>query len=246
MPYVTTYPTDPYVLNPQDETNDFIGPGDDAVGNAVDYNQLDQEMEAIHNDLLAALVAAGDPADIAAMTAKIVGGYTDGGIWFGARHWDEDEAGTWTKDGDAGGAILKRTPLDGSNSASLSIAMIARVADNRGMRITSVDWVYSISAANAAVDIILTNHLTTLQGDGSAPTIAGAAGGSFDTGHNTAAKRRTIGEHTATWTRSGPLFVANNSAWILIFSANDSGGGTSEINLRGAYVRFESVTIDGA
>lgn len=238
------YPGSAYTPNLQDTSNDAGGDTTDAL--AGDYNKHDDEIGAISSDLRAAITAAG-AANIAAMMAKILGGWTDGKIPIGATHWANSDGTTkWVESaGATTGPVFQRTPENGIGVALADVLMADRDAANRGKKVTSVDLVYNIADAAVVVDVTFQLIEKTYNGNGSAPTIATVAT-TYDANHDTAAKRKTLGDHTLTLTVTAPTFLASNKTYILRCDVDDTGGGTATFSISGSDLHVTAVPLDGA
>jgi hypothetical protein len=123
-------------------------------------------------------------------------------------------AGTWTP------AVNTNVPSEARGAADASFTLIIPVPAlaspnyRAGSKLKSIDLFYKI--ATAAADDVATVELekVTLPASGTAVTGA-AVTVTLDAGHDTAAERKAVADHTLTVTLDEPAWIDHGEAFIL-------------------------------
>jgi hypothetical protein len=147
-------------------------------------------------------------------------------------------AGTWTPSIASKVASEGRTAADASFGLLIPIPLLQSDAQGQGAKLQSIDLFYKI--ATAAADDVATVELEkiALPATGAAPTGA-AVTTTCDTGHDTAAERKAVGDHTMTVTLTTPEFMDQDYAYMLYILV-DAAANTA-FTLYGARVNFDLV-----
>jgi multidrug transporter EmrE-like cation transporter len=142
-------------------------------------------------------------------------------------------SGTWTL-GRVGAADfrLRRTAAAALEVMEVVLAPFRnRTTTGKGTKLTALRFKYSIGTADLAtngVDIAAAYALMPATGNNvaAATTLAGT----WDTDHDTAAKRKTQGEHTATFTFTTPVFFNTVIGLMsVVFSIDGSASGVFDL-----------------
>jgi hypothetical protein len=145
-------------------------------------------------------------------------------------------AGTWTPSVASNVAKEARTAGDASFTLIIPIPLPQSANYRNGARLKSIDVFYKI--ATAACDDFATVELekVTLPATGSAPTGA-AVTTTLDAGHDTAAERLAVADHTMTVTLETAEFMGNGSAYALQLVVDAAA--TTVFTLYGARANFD-------
>lgn len=123
-------------------------------------------------------------------------------------------AGTWTPSVSSNVIQEARGAADASFTLLVPIPIPSNESALKGCKLESVDLFYKI--ATAAADDFATVELekVALPADTAAPT-GTAPTVTIDTGHDTAAERKAVAQHTMTVTLSTPAWLDNDDAYFL-------------------------------
>jgi len=124
-------------------------------------------------------------------------------------------AGTWTPTIASNVVGDVRTAADASFTLLIPIALPSNATDLKGAYLTSIDVWYKI--ATAAADDFTTVELEKMTLPASGTAVSGAAVTvTIDTGHDTAAERKAIGDaHKMTVTLSTPEWIDEDEVFYL-------------------------------
>ena len=126
----------------------------------------------------------------------------------------EKTAGTWTPTVASNVVSDVRTATAAAFTLLIPVELPSNSAYHNGALLKSVDVFYKIATA-AATDVATVElEKVTLPATGTGVTGA-AVTGSCDSGHDTAAKRKAVGDHTLTFTVTNPVWVTNGDACYL-------------------------------
>jgi len=153
-------------------------------------------------------------------------------------------SGTWVLSEASNVAIQTRTAAAAAHKVLFPLDLPARTAARKGRKIISTELVYQITTevADAVAQALV---VTTLGGDTVAPTAAAAAV-TFDAGHDTAAERGAIAEHTAVGTVDTPAYVADNKGYHVAVTVDDTTAGGAVVIIKGLLVNYSETLVDAA
>jgi len=160
----------------------------------------------------------------------------------------EAVSGTWAQAaGSNANRVGQRTAAATSEVARYRIPLPTDTRDGRGLRVLSYAPIYAIDTADFAVDVRFELQSKASPADGAgmaAPTaLAGAVDAHYDADHDTAAKRAddtgAPEYHTALVTVPTPAFVADGESLFVDVIANDTGGGTADLDVYGIGIYYE-------
>jgi hypothetical protein len=132
------------------------------------------------------------------------------------------DAGTWTKAISATGVrTVTRTAAAASEGYWVETQIRLRTASGKGFKLTGVraSWQTTV-AAQTDVQVHVYKRIQAAVGNvaPAAPTLlAGNVDGHYDAGHNTAAERNTVAEHTAEVTLPAPAYLAADEEILIRF-----------------------------
>ena len=144
-------------------------------------------------------------------------------------------AGAWTPALSGHVAGEARGAADGSFTLLVPLALPAGGAGQAGATLTCIDVYYHIATAAddfAAVEL----EKMALPANGSAPSGAAAAI-TLDGAHDTAAKRKTAGDHCLTVTLAAPAHLAADDVYVLQLVIDAAAA--TVFTLYGARAHFE-------
>jgi hypothetical protein len=143
-------------------------------------------------------------------------------------------AGTWTATVASNVWYARRTAADAASTTRIPVLLPSNSAGNKGAYLTSVDIFYRV--ATAALDALQADmYKMTTGADGTLQTVA-AVMTSYDSGHDSAAERIDVDEHTLTLTLSTPVWVDTDEEVFVEVVADNAA--TSVLDLFGARANF--------
>jgi hypothetical protein len=143
-------------------------------------------------------------------------------------------AGTWTATVASNVWYARRTAADAASTTRIPVLVPSNSAGNKGAYLTSVDVYYRV--ATAALDALQADlYKTTLGADGALQTVA-AVTTTYDSGHDSAAERIDVDEHSLTLTLSTPVWVDNDEELFVEVVADNAA--TSLLDFFGARANF--------
>jgi hypothetical protein len=143
-------------------------------------------------------------------------------------------AGTWTATVASNVWFSRRTAADASNTIRIPVLLPSNSSGSKGAYLQSVDVFFRVgTAALDALDAAL--YKMTLPADGSLQTVASVTT-TYDTGHDTAAERIDVDEHSLTLSLSTPVWVDNDEEFFVEIVADAAA--TSVLDLFGARANF--------
>jgi hypothetical protein len=145
--------------------------------------------------------------------------------------------GTWA---DAAGQVSntivkKRTAADAAATITIPISLPSNDGAEKGSKLVSVDVYFEIltgamDALTAAV------HRVTLPADGAAIGTVEALTFSYDTGHDSAAERIDVDQHTMTLTLTTPVWIEDDQ--VIQVQLTLDGSATGVIDIIGARANY--------
>ena len=143
-------------------------------------------------------------------------------------------AGTWTATVASNVWFARRTAADAASTTRIPVLVPSNSAGNKGAYLTSVDVFYRVGTA--ALDALQADLYTTTLGADSALQTVAAVTTTYDSGHDTAAERIDVDEHTLTLSLSTPVWVDNDEELFVELVADNAA--TSVLDLFGARANF--------
>jgi hypothetical protein len=143
-------------------------------------------------------------------------------------------AGTWTATVASNVWYARRTAADAASTTRIPVLLPSNSSGNKGAYLTSVDVFYRV--ATAALDALQADlYKTTLPANGALQTVA-AVTTTYDSGHDSAAERVTVDEHTLTLALTTPVWVDNDEELFVEVVADNAA--TSLLDFFGARANF--------
>jgi hypothetical protein len=135
-----------------------------------------------------------------------------------------NSAGTWTATMNGNVVTFNRAAADAAWNAFAPVPVPSNGAASKGAYLQSVDIWYSITVSDCDDFATVALEKLTVAGTAVTPT-ATAPTIALDTGHDTAAERKAIGEHKMTITLSTPAWVDHEESYA-VYLAVDAASGT--------------------
>jgi hypothetical protein len=144
-------------------------------------------------------------------------------------------AGTWTPTIASNVVSNVRTAADANFTLLIPILLPQNSGTAKGAYLTSVDVYYKI--ATAACDDIASFALNRVNLKASGTAIDGTAiAATADAGHDTAAERKAVADHTMTVTVDAPLWIGSGD--IYVFSMVVDAAATTVFSFFGARANY--------
>lgn len=129
--------------------------------------------------------------------------------------------------------VLTRTAAAAPESCFFMAQIRQRTTASKGFKITGVQVKYKVATADLT-DLTIDGNVTVMPATGSAVAAATALGpvvdGSYDSNHNTTAKRKAQGEHTMTVTFAAPIYLNGNAEVEIAVICDGTASGVLTIN----------------
>lgn len=145
-------------------------------------------------------------------------------------------SGTWTA------ALASNVVSESRSAAAASFLLLVPIklpgngAPLKGASLKSIDVYYSVVTADAAdFATVALNKVTLPESSGSAPS-GSACTVTIDTNHDTAAKRKAVGDHHMTITLDSPAWIDEDEAYVL--SCTIDGAAATVFKLYGARANY--------
>jgi hypothetical protein len=143
-------------------------------------------------------------------------------------------AGTWTATVASNVWYARRSAADAAATTRIPVLLPSNSAGNKGAYLTSVDVFYRVGTA--ALDALQADlYKMTLGADGALQTVA-AVTTTYDAGHDSAAERIDVDEHSLTLTLSTPAWVDSDEEYFVEVVVDNAA--TSVLDFFGARVNF--------
>jgi hypothetical protein len=145
--------------------------------------------------------------------------------------------GTWSN---AAGQVAhtigkKKAASDETATVTIPIVVPSNDSPSKGSKLVSIDVYFEIlTAACDAVDALV--HRVTLPADGAAIGTVEELAFSYDTGHDTAAERYDVDQHTMTLTLTAPVWVEDDQVIPVELTVNAAA--TTVFDFIGARANF--------
>ncbi|BAJ65104.1 MULTISPECIES: hypothetical protein [Anaerolinea] len=144
-------------------------------------------------------------------------------------------AGTWTTSLSANVVKEDRTPADGVFNLIVPLGVTGNSASFKGARIKRVDLLYKVSGG--ACDSIPTVEVEKVTFSAGGTASGAALVATLDSGHDTDAKRKALGDHRMMVTLTSPAWLDDDEACYLYVNVDASA--TTQFALYGAVVYFD-------
>ncbi len=145
-------------------------------------------------------------------------------------------AGTWTHGVSSNVVAETRTAGDASFKLLIPLALPGNSQVKAGAKLKSLEVFYKIGTAAADDFATVALHHMSLPASGSAVSGEDVTV-TVDAGHDSAAKRKALGDHTMTVTLSEPVYIDEGDAYVLECSLDAAA--TTVFTLYGACAHFE-------
>jgi hypothetical protein len=143
-------------------------------------------------------------------------------------------AGTWTATVASNVWYARRSAADAAATTRIPVLLPSNSSGNKGAYLTSIDIFYRV--ATAALDALQADlYKMTLPANGALQTVA-AVTTTYDAGHDSAAERITVDEHTLTLTLTTPVWVDNDEELFVEVVVDNAA--TSLLDFFGARANF--------
>ena len=145
-------------------------------------------------------------------------------------------AGSWTPGVVSNIASDVRSAADASFTLIIPLPLPGNSQARAGARLMGVDLYYKIAAA--AADDFATVELEKMTLPASGSALAGmAVATTCDAGHDIAAERKAIGDHTLTVTLNTPAYLDDGDAYVLVCTLDAASA--TVFSLFGARANYE-------
>jgi hypothetical protein len=147
----------------------------------------------------------------------------------------QHSAGTWTATNGAGNLwYSRRTAANATWVTKIPIKLPQNSVALKGSKLVSVDiyWETTVEVMDAVAAVL---YKATAPANGSAFSAASVTT-SYDTGHDTAAERVTVEQHTMTLTVTTPFWIDNDD--VIYVELSVDGGANGVFDLYGARANF--------
>ncbi len=145
-------------------------------------------------------------------------------------------AGTWTPGVSSNVAAETRTAGDASFKLLIPAVLPGNSRTKAGAKLKSMDVFYKIATAAADDFATVALHRMSLPVTGSAVSGEEVAL-TIDAGHDSAAERKAVGDHTLTVTLSTPAYLNDGDAYVL--ECTIDAAATTVFTLYGARMNYE-------
>lgn len=146
----------------------------------------------------------------------------------------QKSAGTWTPTLASNTLCDRRTAADASFNLFIPIRLPSNSQASKGAYLKTIDVLYKI--ATAAADDFATVELEKMVFSSAGVVTGSAPAITQDTGHDTAAERKAVGDHRMTVTLTTPVWVDNDDAYVLYLVVDAAA--TTVFDLWGAIANF--------
>lgn len=145
-------------------------------------------------------------------------------------------AGTWTSSVASNVIQEARGASDAVFTLIIPVPIPSNASALKGAKLKSIDVFYKI--ATVAADDFATVELEKVSLPATGVAVAGAAiATACDTGHDTAAKRKALGDHTLTVTLTSPAWIGSSEAYYLQLVIDAAA--TTVFTLFGARINYD-------
>jgi hypothetical protein len=143
-------------------------------------------------------------------------------------------AGTWTATVASNVWYARRSAADAASTTRIPLLLPSNSAGNKGAYLTSVDVFYRVGTA--ALDALQADlYKMTVGADGALQTVA-AVTTTYDSGHDSAAERIDVDEHSLTLTLATPVWVDNDEEFFVEVVVDNAA--TSVLDFFGARANY--------
>lgn len=143
-------------------------------------------------------------------------------------------AGTWTATVASNVWYARRSAADAAATTRIPVLLPSNSSGNKGAYLTSVDLFYRVGTA--ALDALQADlYKMTVGADGALQTVA-AVTTTYDSGHDSAAERIDVDEHSLTLSLTTPVWVDNDEELFVEVVADNAA--TSLLDYFGARANF--------
>jgi hypothetical protein len=157
-----------------------------------------------------------------------------------------DDAVIATATGANGNVVKRRAGSAATTSTRIPLSLPARSTASRGRQITSYDFVYSVNTADVD-DVQLRLYTTATPADNSAMAAPSLVAVTYDTAHDSAAKRKdSTGApeyHTATMTVTTPAYIGDGEGLYLDWWTDGDAGAAGVVDVYEVVVYYTETLV---